>query len=119
MIANIPVDDTADRVKTIKADLLDDIGAWTAASHDRAVGMATAVLIYHVPFSPIYVLGSSPAGDSLEDRTFLAGYWQMKTGKPWDPKELLESMKRVSLDDLKEQATNILTTAMPRVLAGG
>jgi len=118
LIASIPTDDTAVRVKTIKADLLEDIGSWTMATRARAIGMAEAVLANHVPYSPLYVLGNSPVGFSLEDRTFLAGYWLMKTGQAWDPAALIDSMKKVSLEDLKEQATAILTTAIPRVLPG-
>jgi len=119
LIACIPTADMAERVKTIKANLLDDISSWTPATRDRAIGMAKAVLINQVPFNPLYVLGNSPVGNSLEDRTFLAGYWQLKTGNPWDPVAIFESMKQVSLDDLKEQATSMLTTEIPRVLPGG
>ena len=80
--------------------------------------MAQAVFTYHVPFNPLYVLGDSPVGNSLEDQTFLRGYWQLKTGKPWSTAALLDSMKQVTLEDLKTQATAILTAAIPRVLPG-
>jgi len=118
LIASIPTDVTADRVKTIKNDLMDDVKSWTEASRARALGMAEAVFKHDVPFSPLYVLGASPVGNSLEARTFMAGYWPLKTGTPWDPDALLAAMKKTSLDDLKDQASAILTSAIPRVLPG-
>jgi hypothetical protein len=119
LIACIPTEDVKDRVKAIKSDLIDDVNAWTPASRDRALGMAEAVFKFHVPYSPLYVLGAAPVGETLDDRTFIAGYWQMKTGKVWDADRLVEAMKQVSLDDLKQQASTILTTVIPRVLPGG
>lgn len=118
LIAGIPSDDVLQRVETIRSDLLADIQSWTPATRDRAVGMAAGVLLYGVSFSPFYVLGDSPPGPTLADQTFMAGYWYMKTGRPWDPPALLDSMKQVSLDDLKAQATSLLSSATVRVLPG-
>ncbi len=118
VIAMKPTDDISQKVETIKSDLMEDVKNWNAADLARALGMASAVLDRNVPFSPLYVLGNSPAGTSLEDRTFLAGYWMMKTGKPWSPMGMLESMSHVTLEDLKDQATGILNGATVRILPG-
>ena len=118
LIATIPPADTKTEFDTIRAELLTDIQSWTEASRLRAIGMAEAVLIQHVRFDPIYALGTSTVGDSLEDRTFLAAYWKIKTGQDWNQNALLASMKQVTLADLKEQATNLITSAIPRILEG-
>ena len=115
----MPVDDAVQRADTIRSELLEDVKAWTVDDLNRALGMANAVLDRNVPFSPLYVLGDGPVGSTLEDRTFLAGYWQSKTGKAWNPMELLESMSHVTLDDLKEHATSILNSAKTKVLTAG
>jgi len=119
LIASIPSDETAQRADTIKAELLDDIKSWTDADLARAVGMADAVLMRGVEFSPLYVLGTSPARNSLGDRTYMAGYWQLKTGKPWNPAGLLDSMRHVTLEDLKDHAMTILQSSKARILSGG
>ena len=118
IIASIPFADTKQRVKDIQSELLDDIKSWTEATRNRAIGMAEAVLAHHVPFSPLYVLGRSSVGDSLEDQTYMTAYWPMKTGQPWNPEGLLESMRNVPLNELKEQATNQITAEIPNVLPG-
>lgn len=118
LIATIPSDDVKDRIKVMRADLMDDVASWTGATRLRALGMAQAVFDNDVAFNPLYILGDAPVGNSLEDQTYLHGYWQLKTGKPWDSKALLNDMEQVSLEELKARAGEILTTAIPRVLPG-
>ena len=118
MIASIPFAEPKERAKMIQAELLDDVKAWTEATRKRAIGMAEAVFTHQVPFSPFYVHGKSGISDSLEDQTYMAAYWPMKTGQPWNPQALLESMRNVSLDELKEQATNQLSVEIPNILPG-
>ncbi len=119
LVAMIPTDDAQDRAKTMRTELLEDVGTWDSTTRDRAFGMAEAVLSGYIPFNPFYFLGDSPAGNSLEDRTFLSGYWKMKTGTRWNPGLLLDSMKKVSVDELKESAKAMLATVIPRILPGG
>ena len=119
IVAMIPSEEAGLRAETIKTDLLADVKLWTDSDLARALGMADAVLTRNVPFSPLYVLGSNPVGNSIADRTFMAGYWMLKTGKPWDPAALLESMKHVTLDDLKDHATSILQSTKAQILPGG
>ncbi|MDR3691093.1 MAG: hypothetical protein P4L46_17060 [Fimbriimonas sp.] len=118
VFATTPGDDADQKAAVVKADLLADVQAWTDADLARAVGMAESVLLRDVSFSPLYVLGSAPVGGSLGDRTFMAGYWQLKTGQPWDPSALLDAMKHVTLADLKDHATTILNSTRPRILPG-
>lgn len=119
LVASIPSDDVLQRATTIKAELLDDVNGWTEESRARALGMATGVLRYGVPFNPLYVLGDDPPGTSLSDQTFLSGYWYFKTGRPWDAEALLAAMANVSLDDLKAQASALVQNSVPQVLPGG
>ena len=118
LLASNPPDGAAARAETLKAELLEDVKSWTADDLNRAIGMANAVLDRSIPFSPIYILGNRPIGSSLEDKTFWAGYWEMKTGRKWSPMGLLESMGHVTLEDLKEHATNFLNGVKVSVLPG-
>ena len=54
------------------------------------------------------VLSRLPNGDSLDDETFMAGYWQMKTGREWNPRKVVGEMALVNLPELKEAALEIL-----------
>ncbi len=118
LFATLPSDDLTQRTTKIREELIDDVKNMKQSDLARAMGMASAVLMRNVEFSPLYVFGSRPAGNSLEDQTFLSGYWMLKTGKAWNPSELLDSMKHVSLDDLKEKATSILESTSVHILPG-
>jgi len=118
LVASNPAEGAATKAESIKTELLEDVKAWTADDLNRALGMASAVLDRSIPFSPLYVLGDRPIGASLEDQTFWAGYWEMKTGKKWSPIALLESMNHVTLDDLKDRATTFLNGVKVTVLPG-
>ena len=117
VIASIPFTD-ATRVKTIQSELLEDVSHWDEKTRLRALGMAEAVMLRGVRQDPVYVYGAHPADNSLEDETYLAAYWPVKAGRPWDQASLLESMRKVTLADLKEQAESIVGSAIPRVLQG-
>jgi len=119
LFASLPSDEMVQRAETIKTEVLEEINGWSDEDLARALGMSNAVLSRNVDFNPLYVLGSGTLNGSLEDRTFMFGYWQLKTGKPWSPEGLLDSMRHVTLDDLKQRATAIVQSMKVRILAGG
>ncbi|MFI5385073.1 MAG: hypothetical protein ACHQ50_03040 [Fimbriimonadales bacterium] len=102
--------------KAMKQELTDAVNSWTEADVARARGMAEGILMRGVEMSPLYFNPSWPATDSLHDRTFMAGYWRMKTGREWDPHKLLGQMALVTLPELKEAALEILSVSIPCIL---
>lgn len=106
----------AELVKAMKQQLLDAVNAWTDANLDRARGMAEGILTRGLQMSPLYFNPGWPIEDNLHDRTFLAGYWRMKTGRAWDPKKMVGEMTLVDLAELKEAALGMLTVAIPHVI---
>jgi predicted Zn-dependent peptidase len=96
-------------LEELRTALLKDVESWTEAERSRALGMAEAVMLRSLPFSPLYLSSRGPLSDSLSDRTFLAGYWTLKTGAPWNPIEMLANMRAVPLDALKSAARSILS----------
>lgn len=111
--ADLPGKDLA---KAMKAELVDAVDHWTETDLDRARGMAQGVLLRGVPMSPLYFNPWWPVTDSIHDRTFLAAYWPMKTGRAWDPAKLVGEMALVDLTDFKAAGQAILTNAMTHVI---
>jgi hypothetical protein len=102
--------------KSMREELIGAIKAWTEADVARARGMAEGVLLRGIRMSPLYFNPSWPIEGSVDDQVFLAGYWQMKTGRPWDPRKLLGQMSLATVDEVKDAALDMLTTAIPHVI---
>lgn len=111
--ADVPAKDLA---KSMKSELADAVDHWTEADLDRARGMAEGILMRGVPMSPLYFNPWWPMTGSIHDRTFLAAYWPMKTGRAWDPQKLLGEMALIDLTDFKQAGQGILTNAMIHVI---
>jgi hypothetical protein len=114
-----PTPDLAARADTVRKALTDDVNAWTEADRLRAVGMADAVLTRGVPFSPLALGPFGRLENSLEGRTFLQTYWEMKTGQPWNAFALLSAMRQVPLEAMRFSAAEILATGKSRLLPAG
>ena len=97
-----PFPDEVNLIENTRAALLDDVKTWDDSIRTRALGMAEAYLLNGAPMSPLFLDGASTVGPTLEEQTFLQGYWREKAGKPWDSKQLLALMNKTSLDDMKK-----------------
>lgn len=95
----------------IRDNMLTAVDEWAEKDLLRALGMARAILERGVPMSPFYFNPWYPVSSSLTDQTLLQGYWQIKTGKKWDAKRLLELMALTPLDELKSIAKEMLEKA--------
>jgi len=113
-----PVGDLPAKAETLRGALADDINAWSDKDLERALGMADAVLARGVEFSPFAFGPFGSMESSLEGRTFLDTYWQLKTGQPWDANNLLVQMRQVSLADLKAASLAVVQGAKVRILPG-
>lgn len=102
--------------KSMRDQLTDAVNMWTEADLARARGMAEAILMRGNEMSPLYFNPYWPVTDSLHDRTFMAGYWQMKTGHPWEPSKLLGEMTLLTVSDLKEAAIQMLASSETRFI---
>lgn len=118
LLAAIPSDQDAALPEKMRNLLAEDIRNWTKTDLDRALGMATASLIEGIGPNPLYWGDGGPLGKDLPDRAFLMAYWQMKAGKIWDPLVLVDDLRKVGLDDLKNGGESLILTAMPRVISG-
>jgi hypothetical protein len=115
LVAQSSRDGVEARTEEIRAELLADVKAWTTADLDRAKGMVGAILGRGLEVNPFYFRRVGPMTQSIEDRTFMSGYWAMKTGTDWNPSQLLSSMAKVSLEDIRQSATDLLTGASAKV----
>lgn len=95
-----------------------DVDGWNETDLRRAQGMAEAVLNRMPELSPLSLWRNGPVSNSLEGRTFLKGYWQLKTGRAWDPKQMSSDMSLVSLADLKEAGKTMVEMASVRIIPG-
>ncbi len=108
--------DAAGPMAILRPELIEDVSNWTEADRMRALGMAEAVFMRDVDFSPFAFGPDGAIPGTLEGRTFLRAYWQMKTGTPWDAPSFMTLMRSVQLDDLKASATEFLTQAQATTL---
>ena len=104
--------------KNMKQELTDAVVTWTDADLARAKGMDEGILMRGLPMSPLYFNEYWPLTDSLQDRTFMAAYWPMKTGQVWDSAKLLAQMCQVPLPVLKQSALDIVGSALPHEIPG-
>lgn len=111
-----PAMDLPEKTETLRKALLEDVAKWTDADLQRAQGMAEAVFLRGVDFSP-FAFGPNGALDgTLGSRTFLQAYWLLKTGNAWDAEAFVQQMRAVKLDDLKLTATAMLDVATKRIV---
>lgn len=102
---------SVEKFDEIQAALLAAVAAWTEKDRLRAVGIARAELRGGVPLSMLSLDADGPPTPDLRGRAFLAGYWPMKTGLPYDPGRLLDGMEAVRLNEMKEAAASMIQTA--------
>lgn len=110
--------DELEVAEAVRATLLKDIESWGEPDRLRAVGMADTVLTRMPELSPLALWRNGTVSRDLEGRTFLAAYWPMKTGNPWNPEMLADSASAVRLDELKEAAREIVAKATVRIVPG-
>lgn len=108
--------DLPKKAEALRQGLMADVKEWSEADLQRAKGMADAIFLRGVDFSPFAFAQPGAFDTALESQTFFNAYWRWKTGLNWDPDAFLRQMKSVTLADLKETATSMLTAAKPRVL---
>ncbi len=88
------------------------VAEWTQADLSRAMGLLEATLKHGIGPNPLYLAPEGPLGQGLADRAFLAAYWPLKTGRPFDADKLIAQMRYVRLSDLKETANQMLDGAI-------
>lgn len=118
MLAMTPTDEATSRLSQIQKELSLDVDKWEESDRTRALAMAEAALIRGSELDPLIVGFSGAPSTSLEDRTFMEAYWELKTGGEWNPHKLLESMRSVNLVDLKAAAKDMVDGATLNILAG-
>lgn len=110
--------DLRDRIDGIREALRADIAEWTEADRVRAAAAVRSNLMYGIGMSPFdFGTGESAAGP-FRDEAFVAGYWQLKTGTPWDPAELARLIELVDLESMREAATDLLDSMGFRFFEG-
>lgn len=109
------VEEPDKKAETLKESLLADIKNWTDEDRQRAIGMASSFLVRGGDMSPLYLLPDRPISRDLSDQVFVQAYWQMKTGTRWNPHNLVGRLGFVELDDLKQAATELVTSSRIKI----
>ncbi|MCO5295504.1 MAG: hypothetical protein M9921_01470 [Fimbriimonadaceae bacterium] len=102
---------SAEMFDTVQTTVLKAVQEWTEEDRERALGIARAELMGDVPLGLLALDAHGPPPYDLRGRAFLAGYWLMKTGSPYDPSGLLQSMGSVRLQEMKDAAREIVETS--------
>lgn len=102
----------------IREALTEAVKLWTEEDLTRALAMAKIDLTDGSIWSPLYVDGSVPVTASPADRTFLAAYWAMKTGTPFDADKVLRQMATVKLEEVRAQTLEFLAGASTNLITG-
>lgn len=116
LIAQAAGEETGIADKAIAA-LKEDIDTWGPDTKARAMAMAEAVFERGLPWDPIAVGEFGNLSDTLADQTFLRTYWRAKTGGTWNPEQMLDRMKAVTPDDLKDAAKAFLDKARVEIVS--
>ncbi len=118
VIAVKPSDQEGTFAQAAQSALLEDVASWTDANRSRASALAQSVYLRGLPLNPLQLQANGVIGVSQADRTFMTAYWPLKTTKFWSEKDLVKSLQDVSLDDMRDAATDILKSSLPRVISG-
>lgn len=106
------------RAETVQKEILEDISAWTEADRTRALSILEGSLTRGLNLCPLACGPQGSPGLDLADRSFMAAYWSLKTGRSWNPASMVSSAGMVSLADLKDLATQMVSQMKPRVIVG-
>jgi hypothetical protein len=88
--------------------LIKDVEVWDAATLQRAQAMAEAAFSRDFSISPIWLGPSGPMSNTLYDRCAWRGYLEMVGSGALREEVILGAVKNVDLDQLKEQARQLL-----------
>lgn len=103
----------------IKSAVLGDVDTWNEATRLRALAMAQAVYGRGLPLDPLVLQTAGNVGLSQDDRTFMTAYWPLKTGQYWIEANLLTSLNKVTLDEMRKAAKDMFGAGMTRIISGG
>lgn len=118
LIARQPTAEEDGLGEKMRAAIAADVASWKEGDKTRAAALADMILMRGIQISPLYIGGEWPLTDSQSDRAFMAAYWRMKTGKPWNPVEILSLVEGVTLDDLKATAGEIVAKSQLHLIPG-
>lgn len=116
--AMLPISQPDQLTARMRTSIGEDIAKWNFETLERANGMAEGILLHGAPVSPLYLSSEHPIGDSLDDRTFMAAYWLMKTGTNFDARRILTSMRAASLEDIQKVARELVENATTVIVQG-
>jgi len=102
--------------ETMRKQLLDGIEGWTEADRVRALGIQRGIEKGTVPFGAFVSTPSRTAtGGNAMDRTFLQALWLSQMRSRQDPNQLSAQLEGVTLDEMKQAATEMVKSAVVHV----
>jgi hypothetical protein len=107
------------KAEEVRQALLKDVESWTEANRQRAVGYAGALVTRGGDASPLFFRYGGPLATDVTGRTRMAAYWMSKTGSAWNPEALASSFASIPLEELKAEATAMLSGASVSISAEG
>jgi hypothetical protein len=110
--------DAQELAEKVRAELLKAVDLLDESDLSRAQTLFTTSWQNGIVSGPMLIGSSIPLGNSLEDRTLLAGYGTMKTDAPWLYDKLIDDVRSVGLADVKKTARALLESAKVRVIKG-
>jgi hypothetical protein len=93
------------RIPELREALVADIATWTPATLERAAGALEGSLDRGLPPGPFWFRPGRTLGQNLADRTYLAHYWQWKTGQDFSRGALPSLVREADLVAVQEYAT--------------
>jgi len=93
------------RVPELREALVAEIATWTPATLDRAAGALEGALDRGLPPGPFWFRPGRTLGQDIADRTYLAHYWQWKTGQVFSRGALPALVREADLAAVQAYAT--------------
>lgn len=97
-----------------REELMGSVEKWTEQDRIRAIAFNKANQDLNLGMGTLYFAESRPLDEGIDDRTFLAAYWKLKTGRPWDA----NAIRSATLEQAKQAARKWLKDGTIRVIRG-
>lgn len=104
-----------ERSQQVRPALLKIVTAWTEGDKNHAIAAAEALFDRGVGLDPLYFKSTEPA---TADALFMDTYWRFKTGEPWRPQILVDAMRNVDVQRMRDAATAMLNSAGVELIQG-
>lgn len=119
MLAHSGSDDFGGKVEPLRQGLLKQVEGWNESDRLRAIQNLKSYFEAGIGTAPIRLFPEGGIIATVEERTHLAAWWQMKFGEAFQPESIVRRIEAVPLSKLKQVAKEAVAVSSGRILVKG